>query len=143
MPDAAPHRLQGTPNHPPGCRKWAQQVKKILNRRNELEDLLKIRELAFSGTKNELFFASKKRQSKRKMSPTIDELWGRRAGFRCQVPGDGGSTEVQVSGSRFQKTEAQEGGYAGHGKGQIVNCSAPRWRRLAPVACPLVRMTVA
>jgi hypothetical protein len=121
----------------------AQQAKKILNRGNELKDLLKTNGLAFSEAKNELSFESKKRQLERKISPIIDELWGGRAGFRRQVPGDGGSTRVQVSGSRFQKTEAQDAGYAGHEKGQIVNCSAPRWRRLAPVECPLVRMTVA
>jgi hypothetical protein len=87
MLDAPPHRLQGVPNQPPGCGRGAQNGKKILNRRNELKDLLKTRGLAFSEAKNELFFKSRKRPSKPTTSPTSDELWGGRAGVRFQVSG--------------------------------------------------------
>jgi hypothetical protein len=42
-------------NWPGGGRKSAENAKKILNRGNEPKDLLKTKELAFSGAKNELF----------------------------------------------------------------------------------------
>jgi hypothetical protein len=87
MLDAPPHRLQGVPDRPLGCGRWAQKAKKILNRRNEAKILLKLKELAFSGAQNKLVFECEKRQAKRKISPTIDELWGKRAGFRFQVTG--------------------------------------------------------
>ena len=86
MLDVPPHHLQAVPNQPPGCGRWAQMAKKILNRRNEPKDLLKIRELAFSEAENELFVKSKKPQTKRKISPTFDEC----------------GTEEQVSGVRSQ-----------------------------------------
>jgi hypothetical protein len=105
MQDAPPQLLQGVPNQCPSRGGWAQNGKKILNRRNEPKDMLKTRGLAFSEAKNELFFRSKKRHSKRRISPTIDELLGGRAGFRCQVPGDGGSTRVRESGVRSQNEE--------------------------------------
>ncbi len=42
----------------------AEKAEKILNRGNEPKDLLKRKELSFSGAKNELVFECKKRQSK-------------------------------------------------------------------------------
>ncbi|MGB9485691.1 MAG: hypothetical protein WCD04_06225, partial [Terriglobia bacterium] len=42
----------------------AEKAKKILNRRNEPKDLLKRKELSFSGAQNELVFDCQKRQSK-------------------------------------------------------------------------------
>jgi hypothetical protein len=53
-----------------------KNAKKILNRGNEAKDLLKTKELAFSGAKNELFPECNKRQSKRRIRPGIRELWG-------------------------------------------------------------------
>ena len=47
-------------DQPGGGGKWAENVKKILNRRNEPKNLLKAKELAFSGAQNELVFAGKK-----------------------------------------------------------------------------------
>jgi hypothetical protein len=47
-------------NRPGGVRKWGENTKKILNRRNEPKDLLKTKELSFLGAENELLFAGKK-----------------------------------------------------------------------------------
>jgi hypothetical protein len=54
-------------NRPGGVGKWGENTKKILNRGNEPKDLLKAKELAFSGAENELVFQSQKPQTKRKM----------------------------------------------------------------------------
>jgi hypothetical protein len=54
--------------------KCVERQKKILNRGNELKDLLKIKELASSGEKNELVFERKTGPSRRKMGAKIDEL---------------------------------------------------------------------
>jgi hypothetical protein len=48
--------------------------KKILDRGNELKDLLKIKELAVFGAKNKLVFERKTGLSKRKLGAKIDEL---------------------------------------------------------------------
>ena len=63
-------------NRPGGGRESAKNAKKILNRGNELKDLLKAKELAFSGAKNELFFECYKGQSKPRIGPGIPELLG-------------------------------------------------------------------
>ena len=47
-------------NRPGGGGKWGENAKKILNRRNKAKDLLKAKELAFSGAQNELVFTGKK-----------------------------------------------------------------------------------
>jgi hypothetical protein len=57
-----------------GGGKCLENRKKILNRGNELKNLLKSKELTFSGAQNELVFERNKAQSKRKMEPKIDEL---------------------------------------------------------------------
>jgi len=51
-------RIQGVPSRPAGCGDWAQNTKKILFRRNEAKSLLKIKELAVLGPKNELVLES-------------------------------------------------------------------------------------
>jgi hypothetical protein len=61
---------------PGGVGKWGENAKKILNRGNEPKDLLKTKELAFSGAKNELFFECHKGQPKPRIGPGIRELWG-------------------------------------------------------------------
>jgi hypothetical protein len=60
---------------PGGAGKWGENAKKILNRGNEPKDLLKTKELAFSGAKNELFLECHKGQSKPRIGPGIPELW--------------------------------------------------------------------
>ena len=74
--------FQGILNRPPGWGRLAQNPKKILNRRNEVKDLLKTRDLAFSGPENELLFECQKRQSKRKMGQDSTSC-----GAENQVPG--------------------------------------------------------
>ena len=52
----------------------AEKAEKILNRRNESKDLLKRKELQFSGAKNELVFECKKRQSKLRNSRKLRDF---------------------------------------------------------------------
>jgi hypothetical protein len=59
MLKAPRHRFQGLLNRPPGCGRLAQNPKKILNKGNELKDLLKTQGLAFSGSQNEPLFSAK------------------------------------------------------------------------------------
>jgi hypothetical protein len=54
-------------NRPGGVGKRGENTKKILNRGNEPKNVLKAKELAFSGAENELVFQSQKPQTKRKM----------------------------------------------------------------------------
>jgi hypothetical protein len=57
-----------------GCRsarwwgKWFENRKKILNRGNELKDLLKAKGLEFFGVENELVFERKKGQKSRQLA---------------------------------------------------------------------------
>jgi hypothetical protein len=110
MPDAPRHRLQGVLNRPPGCGRWAQKAKKILNRRNEPRNLLKTQGLTPLEAKNEPKSECEKRQSKRRIRPKIDELWGRRAGARCQVSGVRGKSRIQDSGFRSQESGVRRAG---------------------------------
>jgi hypothetical protein len=64
MTKALADRSQGVLNRAAGGGKSAQNAKKILNRGNELKNLLKAKELAFSGAQNELVFERSKCQSK-------------------------------------------------------------------------------
>jgi hypothetical protein len=61
-------------NRPGGGGKCVENRKKILNRGNEPKNMLKAKELTFSGAQNELVFERKKAQSKRKMGAKIGEL---------------------------------------------------------------------
>jgi hypothetical protein len=63
-------------NRPGGVAKWGKNTKKTLNRGNEPKNPLKLKELAFSGAKNELFLECNRDQSKRRIGPGIRELWG-------------------------------------------------------------------
>jgi hypothetical protein len=56
--------------------KSAQNAKKILNRGNEPKNLLKAKELAFSGAQNEPKFQGQKPQSKLRIRPKNDDLLG-------------------------------------------------------------------
>jgi hypothetical protein len=67
-------RCQGVLNRPAGCGKSSTNAKKILNRGNEPKNLLKTKELAFSGAQNEPNFHCRKPQSKPKRWPLIDDL---------------------------------------------------------------------
>ena len=74
MRKLASERGKGVRNRRGGGGKCVENRKKILNRGNEPKNVLKAKELAFSGAKNELVFERKKAQSKRKMGPKIDEM---------------------------------------------------------------------
>jgi hypothetical protein len=67
-------RSQGVPNRPGGGGKSAQNAKKILNRGNEPKNVLKVKELAFSGAQNEPGFHCNKPRSKPRRWPLIDDL---------------------------------------------------------------------
>jgi hypothetical protein len=71
MRKLASERGKGVRNRPGGGGKWVENRKKILNSGNEPKNILKAKELAFPGAKNELVFERKKGQSKRKMGPKI------------------------------------------------------------------------
>jgi len=60
MRKLARERRKEVRNRPGGGRKWGENAKKILNRRNKAKDLLKTKELSFSGAQNGLLFAGKK-----------------------------------------------------------------------------------
>jgi hypothetical protein len=60
MGKLASGRGKGVGNRPGGGGKQGENTKKILNRGNEAKDLLKTKELAFSGAQNELAFAGQK-----------------------------------------------------------------------------------
>ena len=62
-------RFQEILNRPAGCRKWAQNAKKILFRRNEPKILLTIKELAALGPKNELVLERQKPRSNPRIWP--------------------------------------------------------------------------
>jgi hypothetical protein len=53
MTKAPADRSQGVLNRHASGGKWAQNAKKILNRGNEPKNILKAKELAFSGAQNE------------------------------------------------------------------------------------------
>jgi hypothetical protein len=74
MRKLASERGKGVRNRPGSSRKSARNAKKILNRGNEAKNMLKAKELTFSGAQNELVFERKKAQSKRKMGLEIPEL---------------------------------------------------------------------
>jgi hypothetical protein len=76
MANDSTDRFQGVPSRPAGCGDWAQNTKKILFRRNEAKSLLKIKELAVLGPKNELVLESQKPRSKPRIWPRIHALWG-------------------------------------------------------------------
>jgi len=63
-------------NRPAGGGKRAQNGKKMLFGRNEAKELLKIKELAFSGAQNELPFQGKKHPPKPITRRKIHHLWG-------------------------------------------------------------------
>jgi hypothetical protein len=73
-------RGKGTRKQPAGGAKRQENAKKILNRGNELKDLLETQRLAFLGAKNELktnWFLSAKCGNQ-----------GDKTGLRCKVSGD-------------------------------------------------------
>jgi len=74
MRKLASERGKGFADGRGGGGKCVENRKKILNRGNEPKNMLKAKELAFSGAKNELVFERKKAQSKRKMGPKLEEL---------------------------------------------------------------------
>jgi len=74
MRKLASERGKGVADGRGGGGKYVQNRKKILNRGNEPKNILKAKELAFSGAQNELVLERKKAQSKRKMGPKIREL---------------------------------------------------------------------
>jgi hypothetical protein len=76
MGKLARERGKAVRNRPGGGGKWGANTKKILNRRNEARNLLKAKELRFSGAQNELAFAGRKSQSKRKIWPRFRQSWG-------------------------------------------------------------------
>ncbi|MGD0457614.1 MAG: hypothetical protein ABSC21_07695 [Terriglobia bacterium] len=74
MRKLASERGKQVANRLGGGGKWVENRKKILNSGNEPKNILKAKELAFSGAQNELVFERKKAQSKRKMGPKTREL---------------------------------------------------------------------
>ena len=105
MPDAPRHRLQGVLNRPPGCGRWAEKAKKILNRGNEPKDLLETQHLAVFWSENEpktnWFLSAKSANQSGKV------------GFGCPVPGVragrvGGENGEQGMGNREQATGNEE-----------------------------------
>ena len=76
MINAPADRSQGVLNRPAGGGKSAPNAKKILNRGNEPKNLLKAKELAFSGAQNEPNSHCNKPRSKPRRWPFIDDLWG-------------------------------------------------------------------
>ena len=72
MENVATERAQGVLNRPVEGGELAQNTKKILNRRNEPKNILKIQDLAFSAPQNELFLEFKKCRSKPKIWPKTD-----------------------------------------------------------------------
>src|SRR5208337_808721 len=66
MKRAAGGFAKGVGDRPAEGGNWAGNAKKMLFRRNELNNLLQIKELAFFGAKNELLFECIKPQSKPK-----------------------------------------------------------------------------
>ena len=76
MTNAPADRSQGVLNRPARGGKSARNAKKILNRGKEPKNLLKTKDLAFSGAQNELVFQRPKPQSKLRSEPIIDDLWG-------------------------------------------------------------------
>jgi hypothetical protein len=115
MENAGTERAKGTRNRLGGGAKRPANAKKILNRGNEPKDLLKTKDLAFSGAQNELFFECKKARSKRKKSgcaQTPEQDSGIRIpGVRTRDP------EVKI-----QEAEERGEGYRGQGKGPVLNC---------------------
>jgi hypothetical protein len=67
MRGLASERGKQAANRRGGGGKCVEKRKKILNRGNEPKNLLKGKELAFLGAKNELVFERKNAQTKRKM----------------------------------------------------------------------------
>ena len=60
MENAATQRAKEVLNWPSRGGKWTQNAKKILLRGNEAKNLLKIKELEFSGVQNEVFLSAQK-----------------------------------------------------------------------------------
>jgi hypothetical protein len=77
-------RFQGVLSRPAGCGRSAQNAIKILFRRNEPKILLKLKELAVLGPKNELVLESQKPRSNPRIWPKIHALWGSEAIGRNQ-----------------------------------------------------------
>jgi hypothetical protein len=65
----ASERAKGVADRRGGSGKCAENRKKILNSGNEPKNVLKTKELSFSGAKNELVFERKKGQTKPKKWP--------------------------------------------------------------------------
>jgi hypothetical protein len=74
MVKAPADRSQRVQNRAAGGGKSAQNAKKILNRGNEPKNLLKAKELAFSGAQNEPNFQGQKPPSKPRRWPLFDDL---------------------------------------------------------------------
>jgi hypothetical protein len=76
MENAATERAKWVLNWPSQGGKWTQNAKKILLRGNKPKNLLKVKELAFSGAQNEVPFECPKTQSNPRLWPKIYNLWG-------------------------------------------------------------------
>jgi hypothetical protein len=76
MRNAATERARELRNQPAGTGKRAQKARKIPVRRNEAKELLKTKELAFSGARTGLPFQGKKPPSKPLTWRKIHHLWG-------------------------------------------------------------------
>jgi hypothetical protein len=74
MRKLASERGKQVANRRAGGQKCVENREKILNRGNEPKNLLKAKELAFSGAKNELVFECKKAQTNRRMEPKAWKL---------------------------------------------------------------------
>ena len=83
MEHGATARAEGVPNRPAGGGRWAEIAKKMLFRGNEPKTLLKIKNLAFLGPQNELFFVLQETPIKAKKmakNPRVDAV------RPCSVP---------------------------------------------------------
>ena len=72
----ASERAKGVRDQRGGSGKCVENRKKILNSGNEPKNVLKTKELSFSGAKNELVFERKKGQTKPKKRPKNNLLCG-------------------------------------------------------------------
>jgi hypothetical protein len=86
MENAGTERAKGTRNRLGGGSKQPENAKKILNRGNEPKDLLKSKDLAFSGAQNELFLECKKTDQSEKRA-AIAQALEQESGFRTQDSG--------------------------------------------------------
>ena len=116
MLDAPRHRWQGVLNRPPGCGRWTQKAKKILNRGNEPKNLLETQHLA-------VFWSENEPKTNSILSAKSADQSGE-VGFRCQGLGVGGWG--LGAGLRFRGQES--GGRKSRFRVPDVRCQGPEVR---------------